>query len=208
MRPALIVIFLAAMTSGCTTLVTPPAALDPISVYIANYDRHASLLLPRGGHALAEYAFGEWEWYALGNNWLYRAPIVMLFPTRGTLGRHEWEFPDRPAPPEPDELAPILWAVEVIAIRVERDRASELLVSLDARFAREAAAQPPVVNYGLEFVVDDEDYWIFHQCNSAVAGWLRDLGCRVRGPTILSDFRVCPPLAVPAVPHGPADSAP
>jgi hypothetical protein len=54
------------LCGGCTTTIVPPRApADPVSVYVTDYGRHSSILLPDPRGHLTEYAFGDWNWFAL-----------------------------------------------------------------------------------------------------------------------------------------------
>src|SRR5689334_13559900 len=51
---------------GCGGTITPPRAVrDPVPVYVADYGRHATLLLPVEDGGLEEFAFGDWRWLAM-----------------------------------------------------------------------------------------------------------------------------------------------
>ena len=76
------------LLAACTTTVTPPPAPRfPVTVYVADYGRHASLLVPRPGGELVEFAYGEWKWFALGQKSMWRSPAALFWPTAATLGR-------------------------------------------------------------------------------------------------------------------------
>lgn len=177
------------MLASCTTTVAPPTMVsDPVSVWIADYGRHASLILPREGEragAAVEYAYGEWEWFALGNDPAIRAPAAMLWPTRGTLGRRDLARPESAG-----ALIAQLGLEDALEVRVERANAQAVLARLDARFER---GQDQLVHspaYGLDFVPDPDDYSLAYHCNSAVAAWLREMGCRVSPAALVASFRV------------------
>src|SRR2546423_386491 len=58
---ALLTLFL----SGCGGTITPPAQVrQPVNVYVTDYGRHSTLLLPTENGGLVEFAFGEWGWLA------------------------------------------------------------------------------------------------------------------------------------------------
>ena len=40
------------------------------------------------------------------------------------------------------------------------------------------------------FVPYPEPYWIFHNSNQVVAGWLEELQCRVQGPALFAVWRL------------------
>lgn len=178
------------LLAGCTIHVTPPAPVsEPSSVYIADYGRHSSLILPRGGGGLVEYAYGEWEWFAEGHDECVRVVPVLFWPTPGTLGHRELPHHDASAP-----LRIALCAERLLTLQVEARRCRELLRRLDERFAA-GAARRSLYNIlaAMEFVPDPDPYCICSDCNTKVADWLRELGCEVRGGGFAADFELHPP---------------
>src|SRR4051812_9035875 len=75
--------------SGCTsTKVIPPAPpTQPVTVYLTDYCRHSSILIPslKGGYD--EWAFGDWEFFAIGDTRWWVAIRAMLGSPQATLGR-------------------------------------------------------------------------------------------------------------------------
>ena len=174
------------LLTACAIRVTPPVELeDPRTIFIADYGRHASLLLPRVNGRLVEFAYGEWEWFALGHDQWYRAGPALLWPTRGTLGKSEFR-----GPAELDALRAQLAVERVDELQVERTAASALLARLEAAFAEREGESVLNDALGMDFVPHVDGYCIFHQCNSVVAEWLRELGCRVAGCALRADFIV------------------
>lgn len=59
--PLLLVLLLLA---GCAGRLTPPEApVSPVTVYLLDHGRHASLVLPRREGGMVRYSYGEWRWY-------------------------------------------------------------------------------------------------------------------------------------------------
>lgn len=188
----LILTLLAAATlflglAGCATTVVPPRAVeDPVKVFLADYGRHSSLVLPRSEHALVEYAFGEWRWFALNDTGFFSACRALGWASEGTLGR-------RTIPIEPETDLRLLFPhVTLFELAVEREAVVLLLGRLDARWQRQEELAVFNDNYGFHFVPDDQRYHLFRNCNPIVAAWLRELGCQVRAPALLSNWRVRP----------------
>ena len=172
--------------TACAIRVTPPVELEhPQTIFIADYGRHASLLLPAADGRLREFAFGEWEWFALGNDQWYRVGPALLWPTVGTLGTREFD-----GPAEIDAIRKQIPAQRIHELRVEQDAAAALLARLDQRVS--AGADEKVLNseLAITFVPHADRYCLFRECNSVVAGWLRELGCRVTGSPFSTDFIV------------------
>ncbi|MCG3128447.1 MAG: hypothetical protein CHACPFDD_03336 [Phycisphaerae bacterium] len=180
-------VLLPLLPAGCTIHVTPPAALnEPAEVYLADYGRHSSLILPRQTGRLVEYAYGEWEWFAMGHTESTRIIPVLCWPTPGTLGRREIARLDAP-----DRLRAAIGVERILALRVEAEQCQKLLRRLDERFAAgEKQRSVYSTDTRLEFVPDPAPYWIFSDCNTMVADWLRELGCDVRGGGAAADFEV------------------
>ena len=172
--------------TACAIRVTPPVELEhPQTVFIADYGRHASLLLPAADGRLREFAYGEWEWFALGHDQWYRAGPALLWPTRGTLGTSEFA-----GPAEIDAVREQVSAQRIHELQVERAAAAALLARLEASFAERADESVLNSALGMEFVPHADSYSILRQCNSAVADWLRELGCGVSGCALRAEFTV------------------
>lgn len=196
---------MAGMNLGCATRVAPPAdVVDPVAVYIVDYGRHASLLLPvdepQPGSldrtTMREYTFGDWVYYANSDNSVRHGARALLWKTDGTLGRRDLAG----LGPAPDE-APIemeariertLRVERVHAVVVERAAAADLLASLDARFDAGAANRPPITNdrFGLDFVKDDSSYSVLRHCNHSMRDWLTEMGADSYGAPLISEFKV------------------
>jgi hypothetical protein len=172
------------LAAGCASTIRPPAhPLDPVPVGVIDYGYHASLVLPAGHGTSIEYAYGEWEWFALNNDAWYRVFPALCWPTQGALGR-------RALPLSPDRAAEAVHAEAVLVFQVGRAEAAALLDRLNRRYA--SRTEEPVHNplVGLTLVPDDASYCCFANCNTALADWLRELGCEVSRPTCSADFRL------------------
>jgi hypothetical protein len=180
--------FAALACAGCTTTIIPPREPpDPVTIYLADYGRHATILLPRD-EGLAEYGYGHWRWFALGDAWLAKGPIILLIPGQSTLARRE-------LPPfeSQEHLQAHLRALSLTPLDVSAGDAALLLSRLDTRFDARRAGMIHNPRHGLDFVPEPSAYWLGHNCNTEVARWLTSLGCEIRGPALTSDFRVVPP---------------
>lgn len=177
------------LPAACTMRITPPAnPRDPVSVFIADYGYHASLMLPCPDGSLAEYAYGEWEWFARGRDEWYRLGPVLLCPTPGCLGRAR-----HPAAADAESAAGYVGAIDVYELRVSRADAECLLTKLDQRF--ESAIDTRIHNpaAGMDFVRDSEPYCFLRHCNTRLARWLRALNCRVSGVPFDARFEILTP---------------
>lgn len=184
----LIALLLFILAPGCATNVTAPQRVkDPAIVYVTDYGKHSSILLPAPAGGYDEYAYGDYNWFALGQVSVRNAFIAMLVSPKATLGtRH---IPIHQGQVEIEDLA---GCIRLTEFAVDRTRAESLEMTLAATF-RKAAGSPIHSDFsGLEHIEYSHHYWLFHNCNHATADWLRDLGCKVNGPAILSNFQVAP----------------
>jgi hypothetical protein len=177
--------------ASCTTVIHPSAhVVDPVQVFVLDHGRHSALVLPTADGGAMQWAWGEWQWYALDRTQWWRTPAVVFWPTRATLGRAPVAEP-LGAPLSAASLARRLYAEEVHVVVVERAAALALEAELEARFAAGAEEEVYSSLYRLSFVPDDErSYWIVHHCNSETKDWLRALGCEVSGAALFADFTV------------------
>ena len=177
--------------AGCAYHVTPPASVNqPVQVTLLDMGRHSEVIFPRDGDAATRYAFGEWEWFALGHDNPLRA-LNMVAPSVGTLGREE--LPDQAARDLAASTAEASWTLTLDADKVARVRDD-----LDRAF--EQGAQERVVEhaaFGLTFVpvrYNENLYLLIgNNCNDATARWLREMGCLVKGSGLSANFKVNPP---------------
>lgn len=161
---------------GCTSTVTPPSHVtDPATVFLLREAMHTGLVLPprSADEEFVEFGFGDWSWFALGNDDWYHVFATVLWPTQGTLGRRT--FGARTA----DELRQRVHWAELSPVVVERDEAA----ALRARLQREhdARQNEAVVraDLGWVFVPYDQSYWFVVTCADVAADWFRELGCSV-----------------------------
>ena len=174
--------------TGCPSTIVPPVdPVDPVSVFLIDAGRHASLALPSDDDesALVEYSYGDWNWYALDESAWYDTFPTLLWPTQGALGR-------RPLPVEPsaESVQRYVRAEMVLEIVVSGAAADALLSELDRRFEGRSDTAHYQPLYDLTFVHTDGAFHAFHNCNHVVADWLRACGCDVRGATVFANFEV------------------
>src|SRR5687768_934311 len=118
--------------SGCATKIVPPEKpVSPVTVYVSDYGRHSSLLLPTSGGQLMEYAFGDWDYYALKKYRWYIGATALVASDGAGLGRRVLADPGRS-----DALRAYLKSERVLAVEVEQERVAELVEELELRFAR------------------------------------------------------------------------
>src|SRR5436305_9556057 len=87
-RANLLVLIVVALVGGCATRIVPPAApSNPVAVYVTDYGRHSSILLPMGDGHLMEYSYGDWEYYALNKYKWYIGATKLIMSDASGLGR-------------------------------------------------------------------------------------------------------------------------
>lgn len=173
---------------GCAMTIRPPATTaEPATVFLADYLHHASLFLPNDDDTWCEYAYGEWEWFALNRESALDAVRISLFPSRGTLGRKTWRHLTTA-----DQVRLLGGFEAVYELTVDARRALELRQRLEAEFDRERATRVYNSEEQMEFVHYRNTYWLGWNCNNAVAEWLEVLGCEIRGPRTFAEFRFEP----------------
>lgn len=181
----LVAVVVVAWVGGCATVVTPPAKVaDPVTVYVLDYGYHASLAAPAADGGLVEFAYGEWGWYAEGRCGWWRVPGIVFWPSQGTLGKR----PIGVENPTTEALSRLTGASPVHEVVVERRRMEAWRDGMLARW--ESAERRENREHAMTFVRVEEDYWVFRTCNSAVARWLRELGCGTSWGTVTADFEV------------------
>jgi hypothetical protein len=176
------------LCAGCaTTVIPPPRPVDPVTVYLTDYGRHSSLLIPTAPGRYTEYAFGDWEFFALGNTRWWIAVRATLQSPQATLGRRHVML----SPEEDDRtVRRRLGCKRLMKFDASRQAVEVLAFNLDRPF-RMAATLPVPSNYSmLEHVIDDEHYWGCHNCNHVTADWLRRLDCEIHGAAFFSSFEI------------------
>lgn len=185
---ALLVVSLCAWAlASCATVITPQSALsDPVDVFVVDQGRTTSLVIPASGGKLVRYAYGDWNWYALGNHGVWDAISALFWPTRAALGRGVLEGPAtidgiRRQVPAPEEI---------LSVPVDRARLLAFEQRMEALYdsGRDAEVSNPDV--GMSFVHHPHAYTAFWNSNHAVASWLRELGNTTRGLSYCANWRV------------------
>lgn len=169
-------------------MIPPAEVREPVTVYVTDYGRHSSIILPTGGANLIEYAYGDWQLYANNHYRWYSGWTKLILTEEGALGRRTIGFLDNE-----EWLRMRVWAKRLIKIEVEREKAAALLDELEKTYEQHIDTQIYNSAQGTYFVKNGSRYWLMHNCNQLTASWLRKLGCEVRGAAVLSNFKVEPP---------------
>jgi hypothetical protein len=176
---------------GCTTTIVPPQASlvadNPVHVHIADYGRHSTIMLPLDDspNRMVEYGFGEWRFFGHNEEGVGGVLRALLIRSDGTISRR---FVTGPF--EEQRLRRQLGFVNFYTITVHRDDAVALRVKLDDRYDANIETEIFNARHQLHFVKVDEQYALFNNCNPVLARWLRQLNCEVRGPALLSSWRI------------------
>ncbi len=174
--------------AACTNVVVPPAApLRPSAVFLIDHGRHASLVLPGADSGAVRYSYGDWNYYALVKTGFFETSGAALWDTQAALGRRELSGPPTAAGVR---RAVRVGIEDLYELTVESDEVRRLRRRLDGLFRANLETRVYNAAYDLEFVHHPRPYTAIYNSNRVVALWLRDLGCRVRGPLLFSRWRV------------------
>ena len=95
-----------------------------------------------------------------------------------------------PNAPPIAELQQTLSASRLLCFDVPADRAIALRTRLQSDIDEHALSMLYSAAHRMYFARNDEHYWAFHNCNHLTADWLRDLGCKVDGFVLFSNFEM------------------
>jgi hypothetical protein len=173
--------------AGCATTVIPPESpADPVEVYIVDHGRTSSLIIPASGGGMLRYAYGDWNYYALGRRKLRDGIAAIFWPTRSGLGRAEL----RGDVGELTVRAQALSIQSLHSVPTERARVREFEQRMEALYDERRDTEVESPSTGLSFVHHPRDYTYLWNSNHAVASWLRELGCETQGPSFRASWRV------------------
>lgn len=174
-----------ALVAGCTATISPPHdPLEPTKVIVLAEAMHRGLLLPSVEGGFVEYGFGDWDWYAMGDDAWYRVLPVLLWPTTGTVCRREHQGRDLL---EVKERMP--W-VRLQELKVPTAKVLALRERLEQAFAAGETVSVWQAAYSMRFVPCARGYWWASNCTDQVADWLTELGCDVSWVPICIDLVV------------------
>ncbi|MGY6550840.1 MAG: hypothetical protein ACXIT4_02975 [Erythrobacter sp.] len=172
---------------GCQHRIHPPDDVaDPVTVFVVDYGRHASLVLPHED-SLVEWSWGDWNWFALDRTGVFDGVRAVFGSSRSTLGRR-----DLARAQGTQELAARLGATGALSLDVERARADALLEELENRWllGRNEAVKHPS---GRVFVPEEARYSLFNNSVHEVVRWLEALDADVTGSGVTANFKLGQP---------------
>lgn len=183
-----VVLLLVLSVSSCSMTLTPPADVqDPVTVFLLDHGRTASLVLPDEHGGMVRYGYGDWQWYALDRTGVIELFPTLFWPTQGALGRLQIN-----GPVSADSIQQQLDVTirHIYPIDVEREKVRALRESLDAMFHRHRDTHTFRADVAFSFVHHPDQYTLWNNSNRAVAGWLEELGVEVRGVRLWSRWQV------------------
>lgn len=187
----------AMLLGGCATYVVPPAAPPhPTAVYLCDYGVHSSLLLPTGHGRFVEYEYGDWDYAVLNETNFFYILQALFFSKQPALGRRYLTArPGETFPYPPNKPLDVQRAV------VNGKRVAILVAQLNARYCKHLSTEyvNDEANYKYTFVKDQRHYDLLNDCNRLTAQNLSDLGCKIEGVPILSNFIVWSPSGKPHI---------
>ena len=177
---------MACQLTGCggARITPPPHPADPVTIFVTDYGRHSTLLLPDGRGRLVEYAWGDWDWLGRDDRHWYKVITPMFFSRASAFGRKWLDVNPSAA------TAKAVGCVALLSFPVDRPAAIALRQQLDARFVADANTTLFNREDTCCYAREAKHYWLFYNCNDQTADWLRQIGCRVEGVTTSSKFKL------------------
>ncbi|WP_193199033.1 DUF2459 domain-containing protein [Nostoc sp. MG11] len=166
------------------TIVPPADPVEAIAIYVVDYGWHSRLVLPSGNGELIQYAYGDWNYFALNQQDLKNGLAALLLPTQGTLGRRKFS--------NLAELQQIIQQQDytLLSLEVAQTKVTQLLKLLDESFNRNIATSIKNSQTGLTLVKNEQKYTLLQNSNHKIVEWLQDLDCQVYGFVMWANFRV------------------
>jgi hypothetical protein len=185
----LLLLLLPLAFGGCQHTVTPPAAVsDPVTVFVIDYGRHASLALPAGDEGgLVEWSWGDWNWFARERTGALDGLQALFASPRSTLSRRSLPNVGGAA-----ELQERVGAQEVLGFDVERWRGERLRRRLEERW-EPLPGESVIRSGGRVFAPDDARYSLFNNSVHELARWLEELGADVSGTAFTASYTLREP---------------
>jgi hypothetical protein len=190
---------LALPLAGCSWTVKNSSQVpDPVSIYLTDYGRHTSLIMPVSDSMLVEYAFGDWDWFAANQNDSFSGVRALTFSRGSTLGRRFYVNTD-----DLNELRRLSNAKRLARLTAPRERVKRLTDRLDRAYMKHIETWRFNELTHLDHVRSDRHYWGLDNCNQLTATWLRELGLEVSGISVFSNFKAPSATQVQQPPDGP-----
>ncbi|MEB3216194.1 MAG: DUF2459 domain-containing protein [Nostocales cyanobacterium 94392] len=166
------------------TILAPTDPAEALTIYVPDYGLHSRLVLPIGNGELIQYAYGDWNYFALNQQDLKNGLAALFLPTQGTLGRRKFN--------NIVELQQIIQQQNntLLSLAVAQTKVTQLLQLLDQRFSQniETSIKNPETN--LTLIKDEQKYTILHNSNHEIVEWLKALDCQIYGFVMWANFQV------------------
>lgn len=182
MNKLLILLFISV---GCTTTIKCDQG-QVAMVALMDHGRHATLVIHVDGTNF-RYGYGDWEYYALGNNSVAKGVKALLWPTKAGLGRKETPGPFN----ESFLMASVREGTEdILFLKGDVRQVLALKTRLDDIYFANIESKSYNLDYDLTFVPYPEDYWIFNNSNKVMSEWVDETGCESQGISLLSRWKL------------------
>ncbi|MCU0689221.1 MAG: hypothetical protein MUE97_05725 [Phycisphaerales bacterium] len=186
----MVLIASAVLMAGCSMQLTPPdisavSSGQRARVVILDHGIHGGLVLPMEDGSAREYAFGEWEYFALEETGLGQTLGAVFVPSQGTIARRDIPGGARM---DPRQLAEPYIVDSTHTLFVEAAKVRLLVEAIEAE--RAVRASEMLTRDDTNFVPTDRRYSASHNCNHQLAAWLEALGVKVGGSRMWARFEV------------------
>jgi hypothetical protein len=192
---------------GCVTVHAPEHPIDAVSVYLADYGYHSSLMLPTPDNGYVEYCWGDWSFSVENHDNPYiDGPRALFLSFQSGFGRRYLKVnPITGEPMVPYSSSPLKNLTRFYASRADVEAVEQ---ELNTRY--QADEGPPETNpdTGNVYVKDSVHYSFWDNCNDLSADVMRRLGCQVDGVVGANYFHVIQPGDYGSIVPPPAAPAP
>lgn len=156
-------------------------------VHVIDFGIHSALIVPLPDGGAREYGYGEWEWYALGQETFFQAFGAVFNPSEGAISRRDI------SPAEASRVETLCGPYLTDAIhplRVSAAKVDALITRLELERAERIDQEH--IREGVSYVPNKRQYWGGHTCNEHIAEWLEELVVKVSGSRSFSRFEIVP----------------
>ena len=141
--------------------------------------------MPNDARTMHEFAWGDFDWFALGEQSIWSGFRALLFSNGSGYGireyRNQFTIP---------ELKAANGARSIYSIEVENDKLEKLHQELLSRYKTKTARLVYYPNDSMVFAFSKEHYWFGYNCNHKTCDWLKSLGCEVHGIAMFGGIKM------------------
>jgi hypothetical protein len=160
----------------------PQRVAAPVQAGILDHGRTASLIVEVPDDGMLRYAYGEWNWYALGQTGPAEGSAALFWPTEAALGRMELPGPFSPTAVSREVRVSVEHAYY---LTVDARDVRRLVDHLDRIFSENHARSVYNEAHHLVFVPHPEPYSMFEPHGRGVARAAGMRGRRTGAPVVL-----------------------